>query len=132
MEEPTFDWWAVQTLKKQTQILSKVQSRMVKKMKKIDLEVPYDVKESYAFDVKNSNTFWHDAITREMRNIMVSYNILDDDLKITKGYKSLGVHLIFDIKIDLTRMARFVVVGHKTPVLVDSIYANVAAKDKIH
>ena len=105
MEGSTFAWWAIQTLKEQTQILSKVKSRMAKKMQKFDLEVPYDVKESYTIDVKNGNTFGHNVITKEVRNVMALFNILDDDRKITKGHQHLDVHLIFGIKMDLTRKA---------------------------
>ena len=90
-------------MKKQTQILSKVKSRVAKTTHKLGLKLPYCVEEAYIIDLKNGNSaFWWEAIRKGMRNVMVSFDILNDNGKILKVYQSLEVYLFLNIKMDLT------------------------------
>ena len=41
------------------------------------------------------------------------------------------MHLIFDVKMDLTRKARLVADGHKTPDPVESTYAGVVSRESL-
>ena len=55
-------------------------------MYKYGVENPRPVKEAYALDEKNGNTLWRDAINREMENLKVAFDILDDSESMTPGW----------------------------------------------
>ena len=40
------------------------------------VELPKFVEEAYIIDTKNGNTFWADAIPKEMKDVRVTFNIL--------------------------------------------------------
>ena len=118
-------------IKKRNQIVSAVKSRMKKKTHKFGIEVPSTVTEALELDRQNENNFWRDAIAKEMKNVRVAFQILDDDDAIPVGYKHLSVHLIFDVKMDMTRKARLVADGHKTSDPVGSTYSGVVSRDSV-
>ena len=49
-----------------------------------------------------------------MKNSRVTLNLLDRDNHALVGYKEVTCHLIFCVKIDLTRKSRYVAGGHIT------------------
>jgi len=63
--------------------------------------------------------------------VKVAFQFLDDDENLLVGYSKLGLHLIFDVKMDLTRKARLVAEGHRTPNPVDSTYAGVVTRESV-
>ena len=130
-DEPAFAWWIPYTLKKRDQIISAVNRRVKKKTHKYGLEVPRTVEGAYLLDQKNKNTYWRDAIKKEMRNVVVAFNILDSGENVPGGYGRLGIHMVFDVKLDLTRKARLVADGHLTPDPIDSTYAGVVSRESV-
>lgn len=67
--EPGFNFWVNQMLKKRERIISLVKkrsARYLKKTHKFGIELPKTVAEAYALDKKNGNTYWADAIAKEM------------------------------------------------------------------
>jgi cytochrome c-type biogenesis protein CcmE len=52
--------------------------------------------------------FWRDAIHKEMKNNRVAFKYSDEEEKVPIGYKWIKCHMIFDIKMDFTRKARYV------------------------
>ena len=66
-----------------------------------------------------------------MKNVMVVLKVLDFSEKAPVGYSRLRVHMVFDIKLDLTRKACLVTDGHLTPDPVDSTYAGVISRQTI-
>jgi hypothetical protein len=52
--------------------------RYLKRTHKFGIELPKTVKEALALDKKNSNTFWADAIAKEMKDTCVAFKILLD------------------------------------------------------
>jgi len=83
-------------------------------------------------DAKNWNTLWGDAIKKELSNAMVAFQLVEDGDTIPVGSKLIPYHIIFDVKIDLTRKARFVVGGHRNPsVKPHASYSSVASRDSI-
>ena len=82
-------------------------------------------------DQKNKNSYWWDAIEKEMRNVIVAFNILESGENTPIGYAKLGVHMVFDVKLDLTRKAQLVADGHLTPDPVDSTYAGVVSRETV-
>ena len=110
-DSPAFTWWVPFTLKKRDQIISKVQHRLVKKKFKYGFEVPNSVQEAYEIDKRNNNTRWRDAISKEMRNVRIAFNLLQDDDNIPPAYEFVPCHLVFDVKMDGTAKARLVAAG---------------------
>jgi len=55
---------------------------------------------------KNRITFWFDAKTKEMENLINAFEIMDLDLPIPCGFTKAPLQMIFDLKSDFTRKAR--------------------------
>ena len=47
------------------------------------------------------------------------------------GFQEIGCHLIFDVKMDFTRKARFVAGGHTTEVPSAITYSSVVSRDSV-
>ena len=80
---------------------------------------------------KNGNTFWRDAIRKEMTNVGIAFDILEDDEHLPVGYKKASGHIIFDVKMDFTRKARWVLDGHKCEKPDISTYAGVVSRESV-
>ena len=129
IDEPAFKWWVPYTLRKRDYIIAKVTARVKKKTHKYGIKIPRTVKEAYELDKINGNTYWRDAIAKEMENVSIAFDILEDDEGLPPGYQLASCHLIFDVKMDFTRKARFVLDGHKTPDPDGSTYAGVVSRE---
>ena len=66
-----------------------------------------------------------------MKNSRVSLNSIDRDNHAPVGYKEIKCHLIFDVKMDLTRKARYVAEGHITNPTLSKTYASVVSCDSV-
>ena len=129
--EAAFAWWVPFTRRKRDAIIGLVKARVLKRTHKYGVEVPSTVKEALALDAKNGNTFWADAIKKEMFNVGIAFEILDDDQHIPVGWKKNSGHLVFDVKMDFTRKARYVFDGHKTSKPAHSTYAGVVSRESV-
>jgi len=130
-DEPAFAWWVKHTLRKRDQIISVVRSRLKKKTHKFGIEIPATVEEAYRLDAKNKNTFWRDAIAKEMKNVRVAFEVLPEGAKPPPTYKRLECYMVFDVKMDFTRKARFVANGSKTSDPEGSKYAGVVSRESV-
>ena len=129
--EPALAWWIPHTLKKRDRIISSIQSRLLQRSRKYGVLVPKNVTEAYEIDKINGNSYWRDAIHKEMTNVSVAFQFLGEDDKIPHGYRHMGTHLIFDVKMDFTRKARLVADGHKTAQPAHSTYAGVVSRESV-
>ena len=129
--EPAFSWWVPHVLRKRGSIVSAVKSRVRRKTHKFGIEVPMTVVDALRLDKEAGGTHWRDAIAKEMRNVREAFDILEDDEDVPASYSKMTVHLIFDVKMDLTRKARLVADGHKTPDPVESTYAGVVTRESV-
>ena len=130
-DEPAFAWWVPYTLRKRDVILSSVMSRVRKRSHKYGLEVPTSYEDAMRIDKENGDDFWAKALAKEMGNVGVAFEVLPKGHKAPPGYKKSSGHLIFDIKMDFTRKARWVKDGHKTPSPENSAYAGVVSRESI-
>ena len=62
--------------------------------------MPKTVKEAAELDANNGDTKWMDAISKEMTNVIVAFDILKDGDCAPIDHKQINFHLIFDVKID--------------------------------
>jgi len=143
-EEPAFRWWVRKVLRRKRRIISKVKSRYWRTTHKFGIRLPHSVKEAYEIDDANGNTFWRDAIQKEMKKIKgletfeklegVTPEMIWKGQHLMPGYTEIGCHMVFDIKMDgkFTRKARFVANGHETGnVPKHDTYASVVSRDSV-
>lgn len=130
-DEPAFEWWVPYVLRKRDVIVSAVKSRMRKKTHKYGIEIPKSVEDAYRLDRENGNTFWADALSKEMGNVGIAFEILSPGERAPPGWTKASGHTIFDVKMDFTRKARWVKDGHRTPDSKTSSYAGVVSRESI-
>ena len=129
---PVFAWWVPHTMKKSKVIIKQVSHRLAKKQFKFGIKVPNSVDEALALDKENGNTLWHDAIQKELKNVLVAFKLLDDGEQLPVGSKLIPYHIIFDVKLDLTRKARLVAGGHRNKdVPKYTTFSTVASRDSV-
>jgi hypothetical protein len=129
-DEPAFAWWVPYTLCKRAVIVSAVNSWLRKTSHKYGIKLPRTVKEALDIDCKNGNIFWADALTKEMSNVCIAFEILGPNEHTPGQYKASG-HIVFDIKMDFTRKTRWVKDGHKMPESPTPSFAGVVSRESI-
>eukprot|EP00957_Ditylum_brightwellii_P023711 1789369-Ditylum_brightwellii.AAC.1 len=75
--------------------------------------------------------FWVRAIEKEFRNVQLAFNILEKDESVPVGFQHIDCHWIFDIKMNFTRKAKFVVGGHMTEPPSSLTYLSVVSRETI-
>ena len=130
-DEPAFVWWVPYTLRKRDVIISSVKSRIRRTMHKHGTEIPTSLEHARRLDIKNGDDFWRKAIDKEMLNVGIAFEVLEDLQCVPVGWKAVTGHIIFDVKMDFTRKARWVLDGHKTPALNVSTYARVVSRESV-
>lgn len=128
---PVFARWVGQTLKKRDNIIAGVKQRVKKTTHKYGIEIPTSVAHAKEIDRRNKNRYWQDAIDKKMENLGIAFDILPDHKAPPVGYKRASGGLIFDVKMDFTRKARWVKHGYKTPNPVGLNYAGVVSSDTV-
>ena len=83
---------------------------------------------AFELDRKNGNNLWKEALETEM---YVAFEILEDGKTAPAGYTKVSGHLIWSVKMDFTRKARWVLDGDKTPDPVGSKYAGVVSRESV-
>ena len=83
------------------------------------------------FDAEIDNTLWQDAINKEMANCRIAFEVLEEGESAPVGYTQITCHLIFDVKLDLTRNARYVAGGHLTDPPTSMTYASVVGRETV-
>ena len=74
---------------------------------------------------------WMDALAKEMYNVGVALKVLDKGQQAPNGWKKVTGHLVWDVKMDFMRKARWVLNRHKTPDSVGSTFARVVSRESI-
>ena len=129
--EPAFCWWVPYTLRKRDRIIASVNSRIKKRNRKYGIEVPTSIEDARRLDKENGNTLWQDAIAKEMYNVSIAFQILEPGESVPPGWTKSSGHIIFDVKMDFTRKARWVKDGHRTPDPESSSYAGVVSRESV-
>jgi hypothetical protein len=134
-EEPAFAWWVPYTLRTQNCIIAKVKSKYWLRTHKFGIKIPKTAAEARQFDAENGNTFWWDAILKEMKNVRPAFKAWEkskEDIPI--GFQEIKCHLMFDVKMgeNFRKKARFVAGGHTTEVPESLItYLSVVSRDSV-
>ena len=131
--EPAFNWWVPYTLKKRDRIIAAVNKRYHKRTHKFGFEIPKTVKRALEIDQENGNTLWRDAIAKEMKNVKVAFEPLEDGKDPPIGYQFMECHMVFDVKMEANfrRKARLVAGGHMVPDPAVLTYSSVVSRDTV-
>ena len=108
-----------------------VKSQIRKTTYKYGIEMATSVGHAYEIDKGNGNTLWRDAIKKEMTNVGIAFEVLEEGEKAPVAWHKVSGHLVFDVKMDFTRKARWVLDGHKTPKPTGSTYARVVSRESV-
>ena len=130
-KEPAFNWWVKHVIKKRTRMVNKVKTRMRKGNMKFGIIIPTTVKEALALDRDNGNTYWEDAIKKEYDEVSVAFKLLKDGQQVPPSYQEITCHLIFEVKFDLRRKARYVAGGHLTETPTHMTYSSVVSRESV-
>jgi hypothetical protein len=94
----------------------------------------------WVFDRLAGTDLWTRAINKEMAKVKVAWETRDDltpeEVRAGKardmiGFQEIGCHIIFDIKMDFTRKARFVAGGHTTDTPAAMTYSSVVSRESV-
>jgi hypothetical protein len=94
VSEPAFAWGVPFTLKRRERIIAKIDSQFAKKTHTFGIAVPSTVNDALQMDKENGNTMWWDSIKKEMRNVRVAFNILDDNENLPPALPLSGVNVL--------------------------------------
>ena len=130
-DEVAFHWWVPYVLRKRDRIISAVKARIKKATHKYGIEIPMTLEDAKRIDAGNKNTYWQDAIDKEMKNVAVAFEILKQGESAPIGWSKSSGHIIFDVKMDFTRKARWVKDGHRTPEPEQSTFAGVVSRESV-
>ena len=131
--EPAFSWWVHHTIKKKDRIIAKVRSKYWDKTHKYGIRLPRSMKEALQIDAETGTDFWRKAIEKEMGALATAecFRFLETGERPPIGYKWIKCHMIFDVKFDFTRKARFVAGGHMTNPTSTLTYSSVVSRESI-
>ena len=140
-DEPAFKWWVADVLRKRNRIISKVKSRYWKTTHKFGVRLPHGVDEALRIDEATGTDFWLKAIKKEMDKVNVAFEFCENwtPEQVRRGiargdfvgFQEIKCHMIFDVKMDLTRKARMVAGGHTTETPASLTYSSVVSRDSV-
>jgi hypothetical protein len=129
LDTPAFIWWAPHVLQKPTIIIADVTKRYHKQTRIFGIEVPNSWDDCVKLDKENDNTFWQDAVRKEMNNIRIAFKILNGEESVPPTYQEIRCHMIIDVKMeDSRRKKRFVAGGHTAYTPHAMTYASVVSR----
>ena len=129
--QPVFSYWVPYVIRKRDVIISSISQRLRKTNTKYGIKIPKSMNEVNTFDIENGNNLWHDATAKETANIMVAFEILEDNKVPPPGWTKSSGHMIWDVKLDFTHKDRWVKDGHCTPDPEWSIYSGVVSCETV-
>ena len=92
---------------------------------------PKTVLEALELDKDSNTDFWYTAVMKEMKNVMPTFKVLDENEMVPIGYKWIPCHMIFDVKMHFTWKAHFVAGGHVTNPPTLMTYSSVVSCDSV-
>ena len=99
--------------------------------RKNGIEIPLDVEHAGQLDKLNGNDLWTKALAKEMYNVGVAFEILGAGQRAPKGWRLATGHLIWDVKMDFTQKARWVLDGHKMSTPEGTTFGSVVSRESV-
>jgi hypothetical protein len=88
-DEAAFTWWTPCTLHERDVMLSKINARIRKTTHKHGVETLTSVDNANEIDRRNNNTFWKDALAKEMTEVGVAFEALKESIKAPIGLSKM-------------------------------------------
>jgi hypothetical protein len=83
-------------------------------------------------DRENDSNIWQDEVKNEMKNVRISFKILNGEEEVPPTYQDIFCHVIFDVKMEgFHRKARFVAGGHTTDTPHAMTFASVVKRESV-
>ena len=79
----------------------------------------------------NKNTMWRDALVKEMYNVGIRFEVLEEGQQSPTGWHKVTGHLVQDVKMGFTQKVRWVLDGNKTPDPIGSMFAGVVSRESV-
>ena len=128
---PAFAWWVSWTLKKRGTIIASIRSRIARTTHKCRIEIPTSWKHAKDIDARNKNQLWENALAKEMKNVGVAFDVLENHENVPVGWTKASGHLIWDVKMNFTCKARWVKDGHRKVDPLGMTYAGAVSRDSV-
>jgi hypothetical protein len=112
--------------------MSNIKTRIRRTTHKYRIEVPSSLEHSIQLDRENGNSLWKDGLSLKMTNVGVAFEVLEPIQPVPPGWHKVTGLLVWDVRMDFTRKARWVLDGHKTPDPIGSTYAGVVSRESVH
>ena len=128
-------WKQLKRIARRAKVLRRMLNASKRKQKynevkyKFGVRVPRNVKEAKWLDKINKNTLWKEAMDKEIGQLF-EYKVfrsIGKGAKAPRGYQTIPLRMVFDVKESLARKARMVARGDKTNPPDDSVYSGVAS-----
>lgn len=131
--EPAFAWWVPVIMRQRKRMISRMKlSHRIRKKTKFGVIIPDNIEETRRLDIENGNNLWEEALRKELTKVKIAFLLLEDNEATPVGSKLINYHLIFDVKMDLTRKARLVAGGHLNKEVSKHItYSSVVSKESV-
>jgi hypothetical protein len=83
-------------------------------------------------DKENYNILWQDAVRKDMKNIIIAFEILNGEESVPPTYQEILCHMIFDVKMEDFRCnERCVAGGHTTDTPHAMPYESVVSSESV-
>jgi hypothetical protein len=83
-----------------------------KKTHKFGIELPTSINHARELDRLNKNKVWMEAPQKELFNIWIAFEVLEYGAGTHNGWNKVTGHIIWDVKMDFTRKARWILDGY--------------------
>ena len=139
-EEPAFAWWVPTARRNHERIVSSMKKKYWRTEYKFGVRMPKNVDDAFKLDEETGTDHWRKALEKEMSKVSIAYKakegISPNDVRSGRvpdmiGYQEIKCHIIFDVKMDFTRKARFVAGGHMTEPAASMTYSSVVSRDSV-
>ena len=100
---------------------------------KFGIRIPKNREEALKLDKINGNHLWEDAIDTEINQLLhyETFDIKEIGEKAPSGHQKIPGFLVFDVKHDLRRKARYVAGGHVTNPPREEVYSGVVDHESV-
>ena len=82
---PAFASWVNFIFKKRDTIIASMKQRIAKTTHKYGIEIPTSWKHAREIDTKNGNHLWRDALAKDIKNVGVAFDVLENHQNIHVG-----------------------------------------------
>jgi hypothetical protein len=79
----------------------------------LEIELPTSINHARELDEVQENHLWMETLQKEMFNIGIAFEVLEVGASAPKGWNKAIGHIIWDVMMDYTRKARWILDGHK-------------------